>query len=161
MPQKVYSIRIMLDMLSNHRLYRKMNEDSWRMLCEDMCRCAATSTSKSNDLDVNLIKEKCMKSLDLRFINQFAACTLVLYLSEIYPEHCESLLMLTAVELQKPKVNVSLYQSGLLESSELLIRARKIALHDENATFICVTAPHRSQLRLFHGQRVLMVFYGL
>ena len=47
-----------------------------------------------SDLDVNFIKEKCMKSLKLRFINQFAACTLVLYLSEIYPEHCESLLML-------------------------------------------------------------------
>ena len=94
MPQKVYSIRIMLDMLSNRRLYRKMNEDSWKMLCEDMCRCAATSTSTSNDLDVNFIKEKCMNTLKLRFINQFAACILVLYLSEIYPEHCESLLML-------------------------------------------------------------------
>ena len=48
--------------------------------------------------------------------------------------------MLTAVELQKPKVNVPLYQVGLLESSEHLIRYRKIALRDENAIYICASA---------------------
>ena len=69
-----------------------MDQDSWRVLCEDMC---AASTNSTRPLDLmKAVRSACYKTSTLRFMNEYATCTLVLYLAEIYPEYCESLLMM-------------------------------------------------------------------
>ena len=64
--------------------------------------------------------------------------------------------MLIAIELQTSRVYVSFHPQSLIVLSQSLIRARKIALHDENAVFRCAKAQLQGQLGLFHGQRFLV-----
>ena len=65
--------------------------------------------------------------------------------------------MIFAYEIYASGVHDTSQRQCLLTPSEKLIRARKIALHDENAIFTCAKPPLHSQLGLSHGQRVLVV----
>ena len=66
--------------------------------------------------------------------------------------------MFFAIELQTSGEYVLFQPQGLFKPSNLLIRDRKIALHDENVAFSCANTSYRSQLGLSHGQRGLVVF---
>ena len=65
--------------------------------------------------------------------------------------------MFLTVELQTTRVYISIHLHGLFKPSHPRIRARKIALRDENVVFWCANAPQRGQFRLSHDQLVLVV----
>ena len=60
----------------------------------------------------------------------------------------ESSFMFFAVELQTSGIYVSQHAVGFFKPFKRMVRARKIALRDENVFFWCANAPHRSQLGL-------------
>ncbi len=62
--------------------------------------------------------------------------------------------MFLAVEPQTSGVYILLHTHGIFTSSERLIRARKSALHDENAILVSIKAPQHGQLGLLHRQCV-------
>ena len=59
----------------------------------------------------------------------------------------ESSFMFFAVELQTSGIYVSQHAVGFFKPFKRMVRARKIALRDENVFFWCANAPHRSQVR--------------
>ena len=70
----------------------------------------------------------------------------------------EAVHMSFAKELQSSEVYFSLHPRCMFISSKTCIRAREIALRDEDAFFSCAKAPQHRQLGILHGQRVLVMF---
>ena len=64
--------------------------------------------------------------------------------------------MFLAVEPQVSRVYVQLQADGLLVSSKIMIRTRKIFLNAKKAIFRCAKALQHGQLGLHHRQRVLV-----
>ena len=121
--KRQFSLSMMVDMIENRRLYRKMDEESWTLLCQDMLRSVANLTTNTIDLDFDRLRDTCVKSTSLRFINEYAACILLLYLAEIFPQcYTESLYELYLKTLLRSNSSEKKI-SKIVQTSKLWLRS--------------------------------------